>query len=153
MAPETVAFIAAILATVGPIVVGLIDWWRWRKTPKVQDSEAEGNISEAYQKLNQRFEALAARYEDESESLREQVKLLEDKVRILASEKEVLGIELMRQKNEYESRMIELSKRLQSEISYRVSLQLKTEQQQKEIDTLKARIAELEGNGMSGREL
>jgi len=147
MAPETVAFIAAILATVGPIVVGLIDWWRWRKTPKVQDSEAEGNISEAYQKLNQRFEALAARYEEESENLREQVNLLEAKVKVLASEKEVLGIELMRQKNEYETRLIELSKRLQSEIILRVELQRKTNEQSQQIEALEAKIAELQQNG------
>src|SRR3990172_972257 len=140
MAPETVAIITAIFALIGPIVVGLIDWWRWRKTPKVQEAEAQVDISEAYERLNQRFEALAARYEDESESLREQVKLLEAKVKVLISEKEVLGIELMRQKNEYETRLIELTKRLQSEITFRVSLQLKTEEQARQIESLEAKI-------------
>jgi|SRR3989304_3568756 len=139
--------LVVILAFIGPIIVGLIDWYRWRKTPKVQDSEAQGNISEAYQKLNQRFEALTERYEHESDDLREQVKLLEAKVAILISEKEVLGLELMRQKNEYETRLIELSKRLQSEITFRVSLQLKTEEQARQIESLEAKIVELQQNG------
>lgn len=139
--------VLAIIAITGPIIVGLIDWYRWRKTPKVQESEAQDNISEAYQKLNQRFEALTARYEEESEGLREQVQLLEAKIKILVAEKDALGVELLRQKNEYESRMIELSRRLQSEIAVRVALQLKSEEQTREIETLKLRIVELEKNG------
>jgi len=141
------SIILAIIAIAGPIIVGLIDYWRWRKTPKLQEAEATGDISEAYKKLNERFEKLTERYEHESDDLRVQVNLLEDKVKILISEKEVLGIELMRQKNEYETRLIELSKRLQSEIILRVELQRKTNEQAQQIEALEAKIAELQQNG------